>query len=146
MRWDYQKSGLSQIKDIPSRYTTSFGGHIPQGSAFRTRAEFIGISWELGYGTVAKATERPPDVLGTATIAGQECTRLRYISAQYGEPEFCVAKNGIVLRFANKSADAEATYEATSITEKAPDADRFSTPVNLKVEDRAQARKLKLPF
>ena len=140
-RWDHEKDGTARIMDGPSNYTTIWGGKLPANTAYRSRAPFKSIGWEFGYATVAKATGKEPEVLGTETIAGQPCTRLRYISAQYGEPEFCVAKSGIVLRFANKSADAEATYEATSITEKAPDPNIFRTPPEIKVEERGQARR-----
>ena len=145
-RWDHKSDGTTRITDSASRYTTVFGGKTPPNTAYRTRAPFVPLGWEFGYATVAKSTGKAPEVLGTDTVAGLPCTRLRYISAQYGEPEYCVAKSGIVLRFANKSADAEATYEATSITEKAPDANLFTTPPGLTVEERGQARRnVKIP-
>ena len=113
--------------------------------AIRSRAQFVPIGWEFGYATVVKATEKEPEVLGQATIAGQPCTRLKFVSEQYGEPEYCVAKNGVVLKFANASSTAEATYEAVSIDDKAPDANRFVTPADLKVKESASGpRKLNL--
>jgi hypothetical protein len=145
-RWDQQKDGSTVINDFPTRSTLSFGGKVPAGTAVRSIAPFVAINWERGYANVAKATKKEPEVLGVDTIAGQECTRLRYISVQYGEPEFCVAKSGIVLRFTNKSADADARYEATSITEAAPDPERFKTPKHLKVTELGEHRPFKVPF
>jgi hypothetical protein len=145
-RWDRKNDGSTQINDRPSRITTTFGGKVPSGTAIRTRAPHVGIGWEFGYVTVATATETEPEVLGTATIAGLECTRLRYVSEQYGEPEFCVTKSGVVLRFTNASSTAEASYEATSVTEQPPAPDRFTTPADLKVEERGNARRIRLPF
>jgi hypothetical protein len=139
-RWDRKTAGSTQITDFVSRYTTTFGGQIPAGTAIRTRAELLGISWEFGYATVAKATGKDPEVLGEATVAGQPCTRLKYVSDQYGEPEYCVAKNGVVLKFTNASSTAEATYEAISVDDKAPDASKFVTPTARKVEDHVPKR------
>ena len=80
-------------------------------------------------------------MLGEATIAGQPCTRLKFVSEMYGEPELCVAKTGVVLKFSNASSNAEATYEATSVDDKAPDANKFVTPNELKVQERALPKK-----
>jgi len=146
VRVDGKKSGNTYITDTVSRFTTSFGGKVPPGTAIRSQSPFTAIGWELGWATVAKATERDPEVLGEATIAGQPCTRLKYVSDQFGEPEFCVAKNGIVLKFSNASSDSDVSYQAVSIDTKAPDASRFVTPADLKVEDNAGPRKLKAPF
>jgi hypothetical protein len=63
------------------------------------------------------------------------------VSTQYGKPEFCITKNGITLRFANASSTAEAVYEAVSIDETAPAADRFTVPAGYKVEEHAGAPK-----
>jgi len=141
-RWDHKSDGTTRINDSVSRYTTTFGGKVPPNTAYRTRAQFVAIGWEFGYVNVAKATDSEPEVLGTMTVAGQPCTRLRYTSEQYGTPEFCVTKSGIVLRFVNASSTAEATYEATSVDEKAPDANRFTTPFGYKFEEPGQARRL----
>ena len=145
VRWDRKTEGGTQIIDSVSGFTTSFGGRIPAGTAFRTKA-VVPVGWEFGYARVAKATEKEPEVLGQATIAGQPCTRLKFVSEQYGEPEYCVAKNGVVLKFTNASPTAEATYEAVSIDDKAPDASRFVTPADLKLEERGQRKKLELKF
>jgi hypothetical protein len=61
---------------------------------------------------------------------------MTFNSTQYGKPEFCVAKTGIVLRFANKSSTAEAVYEAESITEGAADKTRFALPAGLTIEEK----------
>lgn len=146
-RWDRKIAGSTDITDYVSRNTTSFGGRIPAGTARRTKAQFVGIGWEFGYATVMKATEKEPEVLGEATVAGQPCTRLKFVSEQYGVPEYCVAKNGVVLKFTNASSTAEATYEAVSVDDKAPEANKFVVPAELKVEDLAAPKKtLKLPF
>jgi hypothetical protein len=146
-RWDRKTAGTTEITDYVSGYTTSFGGRVPAGKAVRTQALWVGIGWEYGYATVMKATGKEPEVLGQATIAGRPCTRLKFVSEQYGEPEYCVAKNGIVLKYANASSTAEATYEAVSIDDKAPDASVFVTPKDLKVEDSRPPRtNVKLPF
>jgi hypothetical protein len=147
IRRDRKTAGSTEIIDSVSRSTTSFGGKTPAGTAFRSKSAFVGIGWELGYGTVRKGTGKDPEVLGEATIAGQPCTRLKFVSEQYGEPEYCVAKNGVVLKFTNASDDAEATYEAVSIEDKAPDANRFVTPSELTIVERSGApKKAKLPF
>jgi hypothetical protein len=147
VRWDYKTAGSTQIIDSVSQTTTSFGGRIPAGTATRTQGGVGVIGWELGYATVAKAAEKAPEVLGQATIAGQPCTRLKFVSEMYGEPEYCVAKNGIVLKFSNASSSAEATYEAVSVDDKAPDASRFVPPSDLKIEEkRATPKKTQLPF
>jgi hypothetical protein len=146
-RWDYKSTGATELNDTVSRYTTRWGGPTPAGTAIRTQSPFVPINWETGWATVRHATEADPEVLGEATIAGQPCTRLKFVSEQYGEPEFCVAKNGVVLRFANGSSTAQVVYEATSVDDKAPAADKFTVPSNLKVDDRAGApSKKKLPF
>jgi len=134
-RWDFKSDGHTVIADAAAKSTTSFGGKVPANTAYRSRLSFTPIGWELGYATVAGATKSKPEVLGTATFAGQPCTRLRFTSEEYGTPEYCVAKSGIVLRFANESENASAIYEAQSITEKAPDKDRFSPPAGYKIEE-----------
>ncbi len=139
-RWDRKTAGSTQITDFVSRDRTTFGGQTPSGTAVRTQADLLGISWELGYATVAKATGKEPEVLGEATVAGQPCTRLKFVSEQYGEPEYCVAKNGVVLKFTNASSTAEATYEAISVDDKAPDASKFVTPTALKIEEKVPKR------
>jgi hypothetical protein len=146
VRRDRKTAGGTQITDSVSRHTTSFGGKIPRGTALRTQAPSVGIGWEFGYATVAKATGKEPEVLGQATIAGQPCTRLKFVSEQYGVPEYCVAKNGVVLKFANASSTAEATYEAISVDDKAPDANKFVTPAEFKVETRAPRKNVQLVF
>jgi hypothetical protein len=147
VRWDHKTAGSTEIIDSVSRSMTTFGGRIPAGTATRTQGGLAVIGWEFGYATVAKANDNKPEVLGEATIAGQPCTRLKFVSEQYGEPEYCVAKNGVVLKFANASSTAEATYEAISVDDKAPDPSRFVTPPDLKVEEkRATPKKSQLPF
>jgi hypothetical protein len=145
-RWDYKSTGGTELNDTVSRYTTRWGGAVPAGTAIRTRAPFVPINWELGWATVRHATEKDPEVLGETTIAGQPCTRLKFVSDQYGEPEFCVAKSGIVLRFANASSTVEAVYEATSVDDKAPDASRFTVPAGIKVEEKAGVPKKRINF
>jgi hypothetical protein len=144
-RWDHKLQGETRIYDSVSRYVTVFGGKTPPKTAYRSRSDFVPIGWEFGYATVARATETDPEVLGTTTIAGRSCTRLRYTSEQYGTPEFCVAANGIVLRFENASSTAEATYEATSITEERPATDRFTVPSDLTVEEKRFRRLTGVP-
>jgi hypothetical protein len=134
-RWDHKSDGLTLLIDR-GVMSTSFGGKTPPNTALRSRMPSAPIGWEFGYATVAAATPEKPQVLGTTTIAGKECTRITFNSTQYGKPEFCVAKTGIVLRFANKSSTAEATYEAQSVTETAPDKDRFAVPAGYTVEER----------
>jgi hypothetical protein len=136
-RWDYKSDGRTMLIDSVSRYTTSFGGNLPPSTATRTKAPLTPIGWEFGMATVAAATPAKPQILGTATIAGQECTRVQFVSTQYGKPEFCVTKTGIPLRFSNSSSTAEAVYEAQSVDEKAPAADRFGVPAGYKVEERS---------
>ena len=135
-RWDFKKDGRTAITDQAGRSSTTFGGKIPANTAYRTHLDFTPIGWEFGYATVAATTKDKPEVLGTATYAGQPCTRLRLKSDEYGTPEYCVTKSGIVLRFANESENAAAIYEAESVTEKAPDKDRFAPPEGYKVEDK----------
>ena len=134
-RWDFKSDGRTAINDAADRSTTTFGGKVPANTAYRTRMDFTPIGWELGYATVAATTKAKPEVLGTATFGGQSCTRLRLTSEEYGKPEFCVTKAGIVLRFANESENAAAIYEAQSIIEKAPDKVRFSPPAGYKIEE-----------
>jgi hypothetical protein len=143
-RMDRKTAGSTIITDAVSNSSTSFGGKIPAGTAARTHLAFAPIRWEFGYATVVKATEKEPEVLGEATIAGQSCTRLKFVSEQYGVPEYCVAKNGVVLKWSNVSSTAEMTYEAISIDDKAPDADRFVTPKDLKIEEKASGPKKNL--
>lgn len=140
-RWDYRSDGHTILNDYVGRYSTTFGGSMPPGVARRAQAPTPPLAWELGYAAVAAATERDPEIVGKATIAGRECTKLRYVSDQYGEPEFCVTDTGIVLRFANRSSTAEATYEAESIDEKAPDQSRYAIPAGVTVEDPTPPKK-----
>ena len=139
-RWDHKSDGHTLITDYVSRFVTQFGGQASANTANRTRSPFLPISWEFGYATVAAATERDPEVVGKATIAGHPCTRLRYVSDQYGEPEYCVTKTGIVVSFTNRSATGEVSYEAQSIDEKPPDPGLFSVPAGYKVEDHQLPR------
>jgi len=135
-RWDYKSDGHTLLIDQAAHTNTIFGGKTPPNTAHRSKMPVVPISWEFGYGTVAAATPEKPQVLGTTTIAGKECTRITFNSTQYGKPEYCVAKNGIVLRFANKSSTAEAVYEAESIAEAAPTKERFTVPAGYTVEER----------
>lgn len=133
-RWDYAKGGTTILNDHATRRTTTFGGKTPAGKALRGKAPFVPIGWEYGYATVAG--DKAPEVLGTTTIAGRECVRLKFDSEDYGTPEYCVAKNGIVLRFANQTDTAEATYEAETVSDAAPAGDKFAVPSNLAIEER----------
>ena len=135
-RWEQKSDGLVIIQDYPVKQSTEFGGRIPKGTATRVTYRIPPIRWELGYDVVAAATESKPEVLGQDTVAGQSCTRLSYRSTQYGTPEYCVAKNGIVLRFANHSNNAEIRYEAVSVTPGTPDAKAFTIPTDLQINDR----------
>jgi hypothetical protein len=136
-RWDYKSDGRVVIQDYPAKQSAEFGGkRLAAGTATRMTYKMAPIRWELGYEAVAKATESKPEALGQDTIAGQSCTRLRYDSAQYGTPEYCVAKNGIVLRFVNQSSNAEIRYEAVSVTPGAPDAKAFTIPADLQINER----------
>lgn len=144
-RWDYKSDGRSLIVDQVSQATTTFGGKNPPNVAYRSVAGYVAIGWEFGYEIVTKVNDNKPQVLGKTTIAGTECTQVRLSSEQYGEPEYCVSKTGIVLRFANKSSTAETEYVAQSIDPTAPDDKRFSVPVGTKVEERgAMPRKPKI--
>ena len=133
-RWDFKSDGRTAISDLENHTTITFGGKIPANTAYRTGLPFTPIGWEFGYANVAAAAAKP-EVLGTKTIAGQPCTQLRFTSDEYGTPEYCVAKNGIVLRFSNASATSEAAYEAQSINPATPEKDRFSPPAGYNVED-----------
>ena len=145
-RWEFKSDGRTIITDSVSRFTTQFGGKLPPNVATRSQSTFTPIGWEFGMATVAAATPVKPQILGTTTIAGHECTRVQFVSTQFGKPEFCVTKNGITLRFANASSTAEAVYEAVSIDEAAPAPDRFTVPAGYKVEERAGAPKRELKF
>jgi hypothetical protein len=131
------------ITDRVSRHSTSFGGKIPAGTAADATA-FAGDRLGVrlchggeGDGEGARSARRGDDRRPT-------CTRLKFVSEQYGVPEYCVAKNGVVLKWSNVSSTAEMTYEAISIDDKAPDADRFVTPKDLKVEEKASGPKKNL--
>jgi hypothetical protein len=136
-RWDYKSDGRTILNDLVGRTATSFGGTMAPNTATRVRTTYTPIGWEFGMSVIATATPAKPEILGTATIAGRECTRIRYVSTQFGKPEFCVTKTGITLRFANASSTAEAVYEAQSVDETAPPANRFTVPAGYKVEERA---------
>jgi hypothetical protein len=142
-RWDYKSDGRTAINDYGSRATTLFGGKEPPNTARRVIAPATPISWEFGYATVLAVANDKPKVLGTATIAGKECTKLRLVSDDdiYGEPEFCVTKTGIVLRFTNHSSNAETVVEAESITEAAPDKATFAVPAGYTVEEKRVRRR-----
>ena len=141
-RWGYKSDGRTTLIDQVARTSTTFGakGQAPN-TAVRAQSPFTPIGWEFGYETVLKAIEGKPEVLGQATIAGKECTRIRLTSEQYGEPEYCVTKTGIVLRFTNKSSTAETTYEAQSVDESTPDEKLFATPAGMNVEEKGPPKK-----
>jgi hypothetical protein len=143
-RWDYKDDGRTIITDQVARTTTRFGGSVPPNTAFRSQTTFTPIGWEFGMATIAAATRAKPEIVGTTTIAGQECTRVRFVSTQFGKPEFCVTKSGITLRFANASSTAEAVYEAQSVDETAPAPSRFVVPPEYKIEQRAAEPKRNL--
>jgi len=144
-RWDYKSDGRTILNDEVSRFATTFGGkNQPPNVAQRNQAPFVPIGWEFGYETVTKVSESKPEVLGKTTIAGKECTRLRLVSDQYGEPEYCVTSTGIVLRFANKSSTVETVYEAQSLNETTPDAKIFSVPAGMTVEERGGPKRPKI--
>ncbi len=141
-RWDYKKDGHTLLVDSVGRFSTVFGGKNPPNTAFRSQSDVVAIGWEFGYATIKAATpDKQPEVLGTTTIAGRECTRLRFDSEVYGKPEFCVDKTGIVLRFANASPTAEATFEAQSIDAATPASDRFTTPAGYNVQMKSKPRR-----
>ena len=140
-RWENKSDGQVLLIDPTIRQTIKYGGKVPPKTATRTKATYTTIGWEFGIATVANATEAPPEVLGKSTIAGHECTRLRWTSVQYGKPEFCVSKTGIVLRFENRSSTAETVYEAQSVDETAPDAAKFAVPEGYTIEDRSSSPK-----
>lgn len=143
-RWDHKSDGHTILNDAVGRYTTVFGGKTAAGTAIRTQIPFTPINWEFGYGTVADVIEGKPEVLGASTVAGHACTRIRFVSEQYGEPEYCVTKTGIVLRFSNASSTGQTVYEAQSLDEKPPDKGLFSVPAGLKVQETSgPARDLK---
>jgi hypothetical protein len=146
VRWDFKSDGHVVITDRAAQTTMSFGGKLPPNTATRVHSKLTTINWEFGMATVAAANDNKPEILGTTTIAGHECTRVRFVSEVYGKPEFCVTKNGIPLRFSNASSTAEAVYEAQSIDEKAPSADRFTLPAGYKVEERAAEPKRAINF
>ncbi len=137
-RWEYKSDGHWVLNDQVARRSTTFGGRNPPNTATSSQAPFTPIGWEFGYDVVFNANEGKVDVLGKTTIAGKECTRLKLVSAQYGVPEFCVTKAGIVLRFANQSSTLAVVHEAQSLDQTAPDPQRFPTPVGTKAERRAQ--------
>jgi hypothetical protein len=140
-RWDYQSDGHTLIYDAVGLSSIVFGGKMPPDTANRSLSPTPPIGWEFGVATVQTATPAAPEVVGPDTVAGKECTRIRFVSIQYGKPEFCVTPTGIVLRFANSSTTGEVLYEATSITETPPDPSRFSTPPGYKVQDLALPRR-----
>jgi hypothetical protein len=139
-RWDYANGGQTILHDQGGRVNVTFGGKTPPKKAVRSKAPFTPIGWEFGYGTVG-AVDTDPEALGTTTIAGRECTRLAFDSEDYGKPEFCVTKTGIVLRFANATPTAEIIYEAESVSDDAPAADRFEVPSDHEIEDRQPVKR-----
>jgi hypothetical protein len=143
-RWDYKSDGHWLLNDQVSRRSTTFGGKNPPNTAYSFQAPYLPLGWEFGYDTAAKVSDSKPEVLGKTTIAGKECTQVKLVSEQYGEPEYCVTKTGIVLRFVNKSSTAETVYEAQSVDESAPDQKRFSTPPGTRVEERGGPRRPKI--
>jgi hypothetical protein len=147
-RWEFKRDGHTIINDNVALTTTEFGGSLPPKTAVRTQSTFATIGWEFGTMRVSQATPAKPEILGTTTIAGRECTRIRFTSTQFGKPEFCVTKTGVPLRFANASSTAETVYEAQSVDEKAPPADRFAVPAGYTLEQRAAEprRNLNLKF
>ncbi len=144
-RWDFKSDGHVVITDRVAHTTTNLGGKLPPNTAARMPFASTAIGWEFGTATVAAERGNKPEIRGTATIAGHECTRVRFVSARYGTPEFCVTKNGIPLRFSNASSTAETVYEAQSIDEKAPPADRFTLPAGYKLEERTAPPKRPIP-
>ena len=127
-RWDYRSDGRTTLIDPIGRSTVEWGGKMRPGTTRRSRLNSAPIGWEFGYAKVAEASPAPPQRRGTSSVAGRPCMRLAFTSEVYGKPEYCVGADCIVLRFSNTSEDADATYEATSITPGTPDAARFTPP------------------
>lgn len=133
-RWDYGGDGTVKIFDtVASTYMVT-GGKVGNDVAYRVAMSFRPIGWEFGYAYAASPDGAKVETLGTTKIAGRECTRMRITSEEFGEPEFCVTKNGIVLRFTNSTPEERATYEATSVTDGPVDVNKFSLPPELKIE------------
>jgi hypothetical protein len=134
-RWDFKSDGRVAISDLAGPFTTTFGGRGSANVAYRMRMSLSQTDWEFGYGTAAVACGGKPESLGSTSIAGHACTRLRCASEKYGAPEYCVTKSGIVLRYANQSGRTGWVYEAQSIKKGQADADRFLPPAGYKIED-----------
>jgi hypothetical protein len=134
-RWQKKSDGQTTVYDGVAKTITMWGGGLPEKEALRSALPDAMSSWDLGYGTIA-ADGGPPTEKGTATIAGQECTRLAFTSKRYGNPELCVTATGIVAKFFLDDPEDKSvtTFEAERITAGDPPAGAFDVPAGTTVQ------------
>lgn len=134
-RWQKKSDGQTTVYDGVAKTITMWGGGLPEKEALRSPLPDQMASWDLGYGTIA-ADGGPPTEKGTATIAGQECTRLEFTTKRYGSPELCVTASGIVAKFFLDDPEDHSvtTFEAERITPGAPPAGAFEVPAGVTVQ------------
>jgi hypothetical protein len=135
-RWDRQTAKQTIVFDHPAGAIFTWGGSLPPNVALKSPMPPALAAWDLGYARIA-ADSMPPVEKGTATIAGQQCTKLQFTSKRYGEPELCVTDKGIVARFhlTDTGSGNVTTFEATSITPGAQPESTFKVPDDLTVEE-----------
>lgn len=135
-RWDRQTAKQTIVFDHPAAAIFTWGGTLPPNVALKSPMPPALAAWDLGYARIA-ADSPPPVDMGTATIAGRKCTKLRFTSKRYGEPELCVTEEGIVARFhlTDTGSGNVTTFEAQAITPGAQPGPTFEVPADLTVED-----------
>jgi hypothetical protein len=137
-RWEYKSDGRIAIYDYGKRTLIEYGGK----HAARTAARFhftsipLPIGWEFGSGKASRTDGAKSQVVGKATIAGQECTRVVVESEEYGKPEFCVTADGTVLRYEIQALNDSIVYEAQSVTPGTVEPASFQLPAGYAAEDK----------
>ncbi|MGE0151839.1 MAG: hypothetical protein AB7R90_04425 [Reyranellaceae bacterium] len=121
------------IGDKATGQVTEFDPADPARKARRGPMGDVLLPMADGYGRVVQLAG-PPRTLGTDTVAGRQCTVLRW---QLGEDrqDWCVDAQGIVLRAERKAGLIETRLEALTVR-VGPQSDAlFQVPDGFSVED-----------
>lgn len=134
-RWQRKSDGQTTVYDGVAGTITMWGGGLPDKEALRSPLPDPMSSWDLGSAGIA-ADAPPPAEQGTATIAGQPCTRLAYATKHFGNPELCVTPTGLVTKFHLDDPEdgSVTTFEAEKTTPGAPPAGTFDVPAGYGVQ------------
>jgi len=122
------------IGDKATGTVTAFDPTDPDKKAVRAPMTNVLLPMADGYGQVMQ-TLGPPRALGSDTVAGRDCTVLRWqIGAD--RQDWCVDRQGIVLRAVQTVGPIETKFEALTIKTGEQPETLFRLPEGFTVEER----------